>query len=163
MSTRSATIIYEEEKRFERGENWWEPKEVGAERHELARFYRHCDGYPEGHGLHMARSFAECDKGNLNNRNWFQVYFGPFMCGLHDDWGAPDIEFEWGEVVHGDLDYLYTVTAKPDCGAGKHGSDGESIEIACYRIGWDESYETAMLREPVFCGTPEQWVERYGD
>ena len=119
MSTRSATIIYEERKQFEwDGKDWWNPKVVGTERVEIARFYRHCDGYPEGHGLHMAKSFAECDKGNLNNRNWFQVYFGPFMCGLHDEWGAPDIEFETPKDVHGDLDYLYTVTAKPDCGAG---------------------------------------------
>ena len=45
MSTRSATIIKQT--------TYW----GGIEEHaELMRFYRHCDGYPEGHGMDMAKS-----------------------------------------------------------------------------------------------------------
>lgn len=45
MSTRSATIIKQT--------TYWGEQ---AESEELMRFYRHCDGYPDGHGIDMAEA-----------------------------------------------------------------------------------------------------------
>ena len=75
MSTRSATIVMQQ---TDRG------NEVTND--ELFRFYRHCDGYPDGHGLDMAKAFIKAEeKGTadsdrwisvgLNNRNWVQTCF----------------------------------------------------------------------------------------
>lgn len=50
MSTRSATII--------RQTTYWGEE---AESEELMRFYRHCDGYPDGHGIDMAEAIVEAD------------------------------------------------------------------------------------------------------
>ncbi len=48
MSTRSATII--------RQTTYWGET---PDTEELMRFYRHCDGYPEGHWMDMAKSIVE--------------------------------------------------------------------------------------------------------
>ena len=152
MSTRSATIVREEEGKWQRGEDGLF-EQVGTELRELARFYRHHDGYPDGHGLHMAHSFANAE--GLDRRDWFQRAFGPFMTGEglkgtpFEEWGAPTIEFEPAGTKHGDLEYLYAVTKR---------LKGEPT-IGVWTIGWDEDYDTALGREPLFEGTAAEYIE----
>ena len=153
MSTRSATIILQEREKYERDEDGrW--SFAGTEDVEIARFYRHCDGYPDGHGLNMAYCFENCDKEHADGRNWFQVYLGAFMTGQgiegtpFERWGAPHIEFEEAGFEHGDLEYLYTV---------KGDSEGKPT-IAVYGIGWDEHYDHALAAEPLFEGTPADYI-----
>lgn len=153
MSTRSATIIYQEREKFRETEGGWYEFD-GMKDVEIARFYRHCDGYPDGHGLHMAYSFLKCDRESYDGRNWFQVLLGGFMCGLglYDtpfaNWGAPRIEFEEVGYEHGDIEYLYTI---------KGDRKGE-VEMAVYKIGWDERYDDALAHEPMFRGTPAEYI-----
>lgn len=150
MSTRSATIIRQEQTIWVRKEDGSYEAD-GTELAEVARFYRHCDGYPEGHGLHMAHSFATLDCGGMP---WFQAYFGPFMTGdgvkgtPFEDWGAPCLEFEPPTATHGDLEYLYAVTKR-------HGS---YPTIAVWEIDWDERYGDVLARQPLFEGTAEEYI-----
>lgn len=153
MSTRSATIIYQEREKFRETENGWYEFD-GMKDVEIARFYRHCDGYPEGHGLHMAFSFEGCDKERIDGRNWFQQYMGAFMTGKNlggtpfEEWGAPRIEFEEVGYEHGDIEYLYTI---------KGNRKGE-VEIAVYKVGWEDRYADVLAGEPMFRGTPAEYI-----
>lgn len=155
MSTRSATIIRQEQARWTVGEDGRYAAD-GWEVVEVARFYRHCDGYPEGHGLDMAYCFAGRGEA-AKRRDWFQLLFGPLMTGEglkgtpHEGWGAPTLEFEPIGTLHGDLEYLYAVTQRKD----------GSVVIDVWEIGLDEPYEDAMGREPLFEGTPEQFVAKF--
>lgn len=162
MSTRSATIVRQEQTKWKLGEDGrWESD--GKELAEVARFYRHCDGYPTGHGLHMATSFAateeherECGRGW--GGDWFQKAFGPFLTGEglqgtgFEGWGAPTLEFEPKGMQHGDLEYLYAVTKR-----------GGRLEIAMWAIGWDEDYDAVMAGSPLFEGTPAEYIAAYGE
>lgn len=158
MSTRSETIIMQECGKYAVNEDG-RYERIGAEDREVARFYRHCDGYPTGHGLDMAYSFEGCGKSNLRGRNWVQVLLGAFMLGEGkegtpmEEWGAPCIEFEPQDVEHGDLEYLYTV----------RGSIFGEVTIAVRRIGWDEHYADVLEREPLFEGTPREYIEHFGN
>lgn len=150
MSTRSATIIREEEVKWKRAEDGgWQAD--GKRLAEVARFYRHCDGYPEGHGLQMATSFA--NTGGEERRDWFQKLLGPLMTGEglkgtdFEYWGAPTLEFEPNDAQHGDLEFLYAVTKRD-----KH------VEVGVWEIGWDESYEDVLARDPLFEGTPSDYI-----
>jgi len=156
MSTRSATVIREEEAKWERGEDGLYVQ-VGTELRELARFYRHCDGYPDGHGLHMAHSFANAE--GLTGRDWFQRAFGPFMTGEglngtdFEAWGAPEIEFEPAGTQHGDLEFLYAVTKRMK----------SEPTIGVWSIGWGEDYDIALGREPLFEGTATEYIAWMGE
>lgn len=153
MSMRSATIIRQEQQKWKALEEGGYESD-GLEVVEVARFYRHCDGYPTGHGLQMATSFARTE--GAERRDWFQRFLGPFMTGeglvgtAFESWGAPTLEFEPKGTMHGDLEYLYAVTQR-----------AKRVEIAVWAIGWDEPYEDAMGREPLFEGTPEQFVAKF--
>ena len=155
MSTRSITQI---ESDFDR---WnWETKEKTVETMPLARFYRHCDGYPEGHGYQMAIALAEAEfDGMSNNRNWAQQFLAK-LCAMDCD-----IEFEPptladGGWCHGDIEYLYTVRGTSDYTGGKEhdvSAPGRvTIEVR-EAVGWDEkedgSYAATLAREPIFSGT----------
>lgn len=158
MSTRSATIIEQERKKFELGDDGLY-EFVGTEYVEIARFYRHCDGYPDGHGLQMAVCFEHAKPDNVPGRLWFQHYMGAFMTDgghkgtMFERWGAPTLEFEPSDVMHGDLEYLYRL----------RGSLKGEITITVWAIGWDEDYKKAMGREPLFSGTPAEYIGRFGD
>lgn len=66
MSTRSITIVKNREKWID-----WDIKKPVEKSGELMRFYRHRDGYPDGHGLQMAAAFMDAQvDGILDNRNW---------------------------------------------------------------------------------------------
>ena len=146
MSTRSATII--------RQVDIW-PSSTGPdseERNELLRFYRHCDGYPDGHGLEMAKTLQLMT--SAYRTDWAaQLISYMALTGC--------IEIEGRRVEHGDLEYLYVVDGVADHRAGVS-SRGAQITLSVYRIGWDEPYQECMKKAPYFTGTPDEYVERFG-
>lgn len=160
MSTRSATIV--------RQRTHSSSTEYTVE--ELFRFYRHCDGYPEGHGLDMATAFLAAEqndmpdpddgfgwmKPTLNNRNWVQHCF-KYLFNMNCD-----LEVEPKGTEHGDIEYLYVVEGRYDRYGGKHGAAELPVNIAVYSIGWDTHYEDAMAGEPIFSGTPSEYIAEFG-
>lgn len=115
---------------------------------EVARIYRHCDGYPEGMGMDIAEAARHADEWHdKNNRNWAQ----PF---LHALLGMDaDMELCGPTEEHPDIDYLYVVTAVRDVSWGKVAVDAYKIEIAVYRATWDaEGYAELMREKPMFVG-----------
>lgn len=153
MSTRSATIISEERQKWSRNDEGIYETD-GTELKEIARFYRHHDGYPSGHGWQMALSFANT-KDDRGRTHWFQNYFTPLMSGEglkgteFEDWGAPRLEFEPKSVHHSDLEFIYAVTRYI----------GGDIYITVWAIDWDEPYEEAMKDLPLFSGTPQEYID----
>lgn len=146
MSTRCATIVYQN-------------TQYGGNEHkteELFRFYRHYDGYPEGHGKDIAAAMLAAEhhyEGQLNNRNWCQKLFSfLFSCNT-------DMEVETAEVEHGDLDYLYVIMGGYAAYGGKMRVDKLPVAMAVYRMHWDEPYETALKGEPLFKGTATEYME----
>ena len=153
MSTRSATIIRQEQTRWKVGDDG-RYRADGRELREVTRFYRHFDGYPDGHGLDMAYCF---DGRDGSGRCWVQNMFGPLMTGdglngtPHESWGAPEIEFEPLGTEHGDIEFLYAVTQR-----------GAEVTICVGNVSWDERYDDAMAREPMFDGTAAEYIARFG-
>ena len=145
MGTRSATII--------RQTTYWGEQ---ADAEELMRFYRHCDGYPEGHGIDMAEAIAKADQNKGMERCWCQPFLAKFL-------SKPcTVEFEPFGCMHGDLEYLYVVDGIVDHRWGKTKSGKLPITISVYGIGWDEDYDVAMEREPIFSGTAYEYIEKFG-
>lgn len=145
MSTRSATII--------RQTTYWGEQ---ADTEELMRFYRHCDGYPEGHGIDMAKSIIASDCCNVDHRVWAQGFLARFLAM------PVTVEFEPFGCQHGDLEYLYVVDGIVDHRWGETKSGKLPITISVYGIGWDEDYDVAMERTPIFSGTAYEYVEKFG-
>lgn len=146
MSTRSATII--------RQTTYYSEKDVNTE--ELMRFYRHCDGYPEGHGIDMARALIKANEECGDTRSWCQHFLASFLnmpCA---------VEFESFGCQHGDLEYLYVVEGIVDHRWNKTKDGKLPITISVYDIGWDESYHVAEKREPIFSGNAYEYIERFG-
>jgi hypothetical protein len=159
MSTRSQTIVNQVTQGYE-----------GNTLDELFRFYRHCDGYPEGHGCDVATACVEAlRKGTekhtspwgyefqtLNNRNWAQHVFGELFnmdC---------DLELEPMGTEHGDIDYLYVITGTYAAFGGKVPQDELPVIISIYSPGWDEPFDEVMSGDPVFRGTAAELLEKYG-
>lgn len=150
MSTRSATLLMRETDAYVDGE--WKR---GV--YEVARFYRHCDGYTDGHGYQLAMAAAAMQ--------------------LDDDWhgGEPmsawmdwflsqrnDVEFEPYGQEHGDIEYLYAVT--------EHAMDGPQDEppiwLRAWKVGPHDSYTGAMCHEPLYSGDwvgYMQWLRELGE
>ena len=145
MSTRSATII--------RQTTYWGEE---AESEELMRFYRHCDGYPEGHGMQMALAVKQADEWPTRPEEWLQAVLTAFF-GMDNA-----IEFEPRGSQHGDLEYLYVLEGIVDLRWGRTKSDKLPITISVYGIGYDEDYEVAMERTPIFSGTAYEYIEKFG-
>lgn len=145
MSTRSVTII--------RQTTYWEDQ---ADTEELMRFYRHCDGYPEGHGMDMAKSVIASDECGVSQGEWVQGFLARLLAM------PARMEFEPRGCQHGDLEYLYVVDGLVDHRWGaKH--DGKlPVIISVYGIGWDENYADVEKREPIFSGTAYKYIERFG-
>ena len=149
MSTRSATII--------RQTTYWGEE---AETEELMRFYRHCDGYPEGHGMDMAESVKHADRMECRcDSAWLANFLSWFL--IHSPY-TTDIEFEPKGCKHGDLEYLYVVEGIVDYRVGRTKSGKLPITISVYSIGWDESYNDVEKREPIFSGTAYEYIEKFG-
>ena len=120
MSTRCALIVNER--------NRWE---YGEPLEEVFRLYRHCDGYPEGMGQDLKTICASYQK-DSERKSWSQYLLEKLsaLCKY---------EMEPPSAVHGDLEFLYCINV-----------DGRKMTVSCYTIGWDEEYEEAMCRYPVF-------------
>jgi len=155
MSTRSITLI-----RSEFADYDWETKEYKSSIHSIARFYRHCDGYPEGHGLHIALALAKVslEPEEVNNRNWAQ-HFLKNICAMNCD-----VEFEPpskadGGYAHGDLEYIYRITGSQDYTGGKEGKPdaGDCVCMEVFAVDWsmnlDADYSQLDSMEPMFKGT----------
>lgn len=147
MSTRSATII--------RQTTYWGED---ADTEELMRFYRHCDGYPEGHGMQMALAVKMADDDSTDPSEWLSNVLYQFF---KMDYGT-SIEFEPFGCQHGDLEYLYVVEGIVDRRWSATKSGKLPITISVYNIGWDESYADVEKREPIFSGTAYEYIERFG-
>ena len=145
MSTRSATII--------RQTTYWDET---PDTEELMRFYRHCDGYPEGHGMDMAEAISEADESKGMERCWCQQFLAKLL-------GKPcTVEFEPFGCTHGDLEYLYVVEGIVDHRWGATHDGRLPVTISVYEIGWDEDYYVVMERTPIFSGTAYEYIERFG-
>lgn len=149
MSTRSATII--------RQTTYWGEQ---AETDELMRFYRHCDGYPEGHGMDMAEAIRNVDNlDNVRNSEWVANFLNWFL--LRSPY-TTCVEFEPFGCQHGDLEYLYVVEGVVDHRLGRTKDGRLPVTISVYGIGWDENYSDAEKREPIFSGTAYEYIDRFG-
>jgi hypothetical protein len=146
MSTRSATII--------RQTTYWGET---PDTEELMRFYRHCDGYPEGHGLEMAEAIRLADAMNRYPEAWLQSVLTAFFCN------DAIIKFEPFGCQHGDLEYLYVVDGTVDYRPRATKGGRLPITISLYDIGCDEFYADAEKQEPIFSGTAYEYIERFGE
>lgn len=149
MSTRSATIV--------RQTTYWgeEPDTV-----ELMRFYRHCDGYPEGHGMDMARAVRNADRAEVKSQSeWLASVLEWFL--IQSPYTS-HVEFEPIGCEHGDLEYLYVVEGIVDHRWGSPKSGRLPVTISVYAIGWDEHYHDAEKKEPLFVGTAYEYIEKFG-
>jgi hypothetical protein len=120
------------------------------------RFYRHCDGYPEGHGIDMARAVTLADKKGIAPEYWVQGVLEFFFCN------NVGVEFEPYGCEHGDVEYLYVVEGTVDYRPGATKGGRLPITISLYDIGWDEFYADAEKQEPIFSGTAYEYIERFG-
>lgn len=145
MSTRSVTIIRQ-------ATYWGETPDT----EELMRFYRHCDGYPEGHGIDMAEAILEADESKGMERCWCQQFLAKLLCK------PCTVEFEPFGYQHGDLEYLYVVEGLVDHRWGARHDGKLPVSISVYGIGWDEDYGVAMERTPIFSGTAYEYMDRFG-
>lgn len=148
MGTRCATIVSQETRHG-----------GGSENVELFRFYRHWDGYPYagGHGFDLAEAVIEANEKENTNRNWVQDVFGVLF-----NMDAR-MEVEPRGVEHGDLDYLYEIHGTYDAFGGKHGVPRNDVTITVWEFNWDEGYDDAMRRKPLFSGTPEAYIDYFED
>lgn len=146
MSTRSATII--------RQTTYWGEQ---AKTEELMRFYRHCDGYPEGNGLELAKAVANADRWGVASDYWTSGLLGFFLTvGI-------GIEFEPFDCEHGDIEFLYVVEGIVDHRWGRRKDDTLPITISVYQHSWDEPYTSTELNtKPIFSGTAYEYIERFG-
>ena len=145
MSTRSATII---KQTTYLGEE--------ADTEELMRFYRHCDGYPEGHGMEMAEAIKLADATNRYQDAWLQSVLTAFFGNDNV------IEFEAKGCEHDDIEYLYVIEGIVDLRLGVTKSGRLPITISVYGVGWEESYSDVEKQEPIFSGTAYEYIERFG-
>ena len=157
MSTRSATIVTQRAY----------TSIVENETEELFRFYRHCDGYPEGHGMDMATAFVEAERkgtadrdrwysSGLNNRNWVQKCFAELFAK------DCDLEVEAKGNEHGDIEYLYVVEGASDHYGGKHNVDESPVVMRVYEAYGHTDYDDILAGEPIFDGKPQEFVDKFG-
>lgn len=133
--------------------------------HELARFYTHSDGYPEGHGVDLAKL---CDKLIVNGiggprkvgartfdlteqANGMGCLAAQIISSLKYGIGGFYLEPTGGEI--GDwIEYVYVVR-------GQEGSPA-IIECGTHASGaWPFNMQTADGH--VFTGTGKQWIAKY--
>lgn len=148
MSTRSATII--------RQTTYWGET---PDTEELMRFYRHCDGYPQGHGMELAQAIKNADCTTSRSSEWLSNVLKWFFArGPY----ATSIEFEPFGCTHGDLEYLYVVEGIVDHRWGATHDGKLPVTISVYSMGWDEDYYVVMERTPLFSGTAYEYIEKFG-
>lgn len=145
MSTRSATII--------RQTTYWGED---ANTEELMRFYRHCDGYPSGQGLDLASSVMMADAEGCDHWLWVQSVLKDFL-NLRIR-----VEFEPRSAQHGDIEYLYVLEGIVDQRWGATRDGRLPVIISVYEMRFNEDYDVAMEREPLFSGTAYEYEKRFG-
>lgn len=152
MSTRSATIV--------RQRTYW--SKDNPETDELLRFYRHCDGYPEGHGSDIADAIIESIEHPMYAHNWAQN----FIARLFQKNACMEPEPKGSQ--HADLEYLYVVEGEKRMYFGRTEPKDirDTITICLYSIGWDQSYNDAQNdNQLLFKGTAfdyKKWLEGAG-
>lgn len=149
MSTRSITMI---DVMFD--EYDWEKRENVRSRKPVARFYRHCDGYPEGNGADLAVALALVEaEGETNNRNLSQ-HFLKMLCRQDIDIEFEPPAKECGGWEHGDLEYIYRVTLGADYTGGKTGAPkaASHATIEVWDCWGDACYADAIAKDPVMSG-----------
>ena len=160
MGTRCETIV--------RQKTYTSADEYKVE--ELFRFYRHWDGYPDGHGLEIAKACLDAERAYmpkpdeysyrncLTNRNWCQR----LLVYLFNN--ETDMEVEpLGGYEHGDIDYLYVIEGEYADYGGKHAIDHLPVTITVWDA-WDgDSYKSVMQDRPLFSGTAGEYVDWVND
>lgn len=91
------------------------------------RFYRHWDGYPEGHGIDMAKSIIASDCCKVDYRAWAQGFLARFLAM------PVAVEFEPYGCEHGDIEYLYVVEGIVDHRWGKTKDEKLPVTINVYQ------------------------------
>lgn len=146
MSTRSVTIIKQT--------TYWGEE---AKTEELMRFYRHCDGCLDCHGLDIARAVTLADKKGIASDYWVQGLLQFFFCN------EVGVEFEPLSCEHGDIALLYVVEGIVDDRWGRRKDDTLPITISVYRHSFDEPYiSTELNTKPIFSGTAYEYIEKFG-
>ena len=154
MGTHAMTIIKNREMTFDDN---WQPN--GSHDVEVARFYRHYDGYPSGHGDDIANSLLNAAdtkpietmwgfSEQLNNRNWCQHFFKE-LC-------KRDIDIEF--IGHDDncyCDYTYVVTGDYANYGGKINIDGATY---LSRITVDV-YAGSENDTKIFSGNADKFID----
>ena len=114
MSTRSQTIINFGEKR-------------------VLTFYRHCDGYPQGHGCDLCKAVEKAGDDVIELLSLLRIY---------------DIEIEPAMVgERGDVEFLYEVTYPDPLGYYPEGRPDVNVRITKTR-----SWESRIV---LYDGTPK--------
>ena len=100
-----------------------------------AQFYVHSDGYPEGLGLEIAKSFVDCNK----ITGW---------------------EIESLACKHGDLEYIYYIWQKEDDDTWISIFEVYTQSTYCRECGhFGPSKDEDKC---IFVGKPEKLIEKYG-
>ena len=100
-----------------------------------AQFYVHSDGYPEGLGLEIAKSFVDCNK----ITGW---------------------EIESLACKHGDLEYIYYIWQKHDDDTWISIFEVYTQSTYCRECGhFGPSKDEDKC---IFVGKPEKLIEKYG-
>lgn len=160
MSTRSVTIVDSEFK-----ERDWKTGELEDSVLHIARFYRHCDGYPEGHGAQVALALGVAEiSGECNNRNWAQHFFAN-LCSMDMDIEFEPVSKAEGGYTHGDLEYLYRIIGKQDYTGGKE-YVCQPVEVEVFSVTHTsvlgDDYSNVLSGEPIFKGGWREmmsWIE----
>lgn len=164
MSTRSVVLVYSEFDEYD-----WEKKEHRKVLEPIARWYRHCDGYPEANGFDICKSLAEADMlDKVNNRNWAQHFLKRYMAlGIDVELEPPAGEGQW---CHDDLEYVYRVTGHQDYTGGGEDSPGEmeKVRIEVFAVNWHvdlmDDYSGLDESKRLFVGSWKQfpaWLRRW--
>lgn len=155
MGTRCETIV--------RQRSYTSETEYRVE--DLFRFYRHWDGYPDGHGLDIAKACLEAEKAYmpkpheysyhncLTNRNWCQRLL-VFLFKSETDMEVEPLD----GYEHGDLDYLYVIEGEYADYGGKNAIDHLPVTITVWETWGCDGYKSVMESEPLFSGTASKYV-----
>lgn len=121
---------------------------------ELVRIYRQMDGYPEGHGLDLARL---CDlkmvngiSGDKKVANGMGCLAAQIIAGLKDGPGRIYIEKCGGEISDW-CEYVYIV----------RGVEGHRPVIDCSTQPGPFPFNIQKDEHFVFAGTGEAWIKRF--
>ena len=74
----------------------------------------------------------------------------------HIDVERPD------DLEHGDIEYIYVVEGFCDYTGGREDvEDCSFARISVYRHSYDQGYADALAKEPIFSGTPKEYIAEF--